>query len=141
MICDLFVLHTCMCYLLVQPVGEFPRHPSSDRFILSKVKITICVLFMYHMKGHAAPVLYAAWAEAGVIPMEELKNLRKIDSELEGHPTPVREHINTAVAIIICSAKVTLMLLLVLLVKVLVLPVVWHTVENILIKPATGFTV
>lgn len=34
-------------------------------------------------------MLYAAWAEAGTIPIEELKNLRKIDSELEGHPTPV----------------------------------------------------
>ena len=40
-------------------------------------------------QGHAAPVLYAAWAEAGVIPIDELKNLRKVDSELEGHPTPV----------------------------------------------------
>ena len=41
------------------------------------------------MQGHAAPVLYAAWAEAGTIPIEDLKNLRKIDSPLEGHPTPV----------------------------------------------------
>lgn len=53
---------------------ETPRDPSSDRFILSK--------------GHAAPILYAAWAEAGLFPVEELKNLRKIDSDLEGHPTP-----------------------------------------------------
>lgn len=51
-----------------------PRDPSSDRFILSK--------------GHAAPILYAAWAEAGLFPVSELKNLRKIDSDLEGHPTP-----------------------------------------------------
>ncbi|XP_045454661.1 transketolase-like protein 2 [Melitaea cinxia] len=51
-----------------------PRDPSSDRFILSK--------------GHAAPILYAAWAEAGLFPVEDLKNLRKIDSDLEGHPTP-----------------------------------------------------
>lgn len=51
-----------------------PRDPSSDRFILSK--------------GHAAPILYAAWAEAGLFPVEELQNLRKIDSDLEGHPTP-----------------------------------------------------
>ncbi|XP_046971982.1 transketolase [Vanessa cardui] len=51
-----------------------PRDPSSDRFILSK--------------GHAAPILYAAWAEAGLFPLEDLKNLRKIDSDLEGHPTP-----------------------------------------------------
>uniref|UniRef100_A0A182YB26 TOG domain-containing protein n=1 Tax=Anopheles stephensi TaxID=30069 RepID=A0A182YB26_ANOST len=51
-----------------------PRDASSDRFILSK--------------GHAAPILYAAWAEAGLFPVEDLMNLRKIDSDLEGHPTP-----------------------------------------------------
>jgi transketolase len=51
-----------------------PRDPSSDRFILSK--------------GHAAPILYAAWAEAGLFPIADLMNLRKIDSDLEGHPTP-----------------------------------------------------
>lgn len=51
-----------------------PRDASSDRFILSK--------------GHAAPILYAAWAEAGLFPTSELLNLRKIDSDLEGHPTP-----------------------------------------------------
>ncbi|XP_016960800.1 transketolase-like protein 2 [Drosophila biarmipes] len=53
---------------------KHPRDPSSDRFILSK--------------GHAAPILYAAWAEAGLFPVEDLNNLRKIDSDLEGHPTP-----------------------------------------------------
>lgn len=53
---------------------NFPRDPSSDRFILSK--------------GHAAPILYAAWSEAGLFPVEDLLNLRKIDSDLEGHPTP-----------------------------------------------------
>ncbi|XP_062975407.1 transketolase-like protein 1 [Elgaria multicarinata webbii] len=51
-----------------------PGHPSSDRFVLSK--------------GHAAPVLYAAWAEAGYIKESELLKLRRIDSDLEGHPTP-----------------------------------------------------
>jgi len=51
-----------------------PRDASSDRFILSK--------------GHACPILYAAWAEAGLFPVEDLRNLRKIDSDLEGHPTP-----------------------------------------------------
>lgn len=51
-----------------------PRDPSNDRFILSK--------------GHAAPILYAAWAEAGLFPASELMNLRKFDSDLEGHPTP-----------------------------------------------------
>lgn len=51
-----------------------PSNPYSDTFILSK--------------GHAAPVLYAAWAEAGAIPESDLLRLRKIDSDLEGHPTP-----------------------------------------------------
>ena len=39
-------------------------------------------------KGHAAPILWAAYAEAGVIPMDSLLDLRKITSNLEGHPTP-----------------------------------------------------
>ena len=49
-----------------------PANHANDVFVLSK--------------GHAAPILYAAWAEAGFIPKEELLNLRKIDSDLEGHP-------------------------------------------------------
>lgn len=55
-------------------VHKFQRDPENDRFILSK--------------GHAAPILYAAWAEAGLFPAGDLANLRKIDSDLEGHPTP-----------------------------------------------------
>jgi transketolase len=51
-----------------------PAHPCNDRFVLSK--------------GHAAPVLYAALAEAGALPVEQLMSLRKITSDLEGHPTP-----------------------------------------------------
>jgi transketolase len=51
-----------------------PDHEDNDRFILSK--------------GHAAPVLYAAWAEAGIIGRDELLKLRRLDSDLEGHPTP-----------------------------------------------------
>lgn len=50
------------------------QNPNNDRFILSK--------------GHAAPLLYAAYAEAGIIPTEDLLTLRQIDSILEGHPTP-----------------------------------------------------
>lgn len=53
---------------------DAPRDPSSDRLILSK--------------GHAAPILYAAWSEAGLFPETELLKLRKIDNDLEGHPTP-----------------------------------------------------
>jgi transketolase len=51
-----------------------PQNPDNDRFVLSK--------------GHAAPLLYAAWAEAGIIRREELLTLRRFDSDLEGHPTP-----------------------------------------------------
>src|SRR5437016_1048339 len=51
-----------------------PRYYNNDRFILSK--------------GHAAPLLYAAWAETGLFPREHLLTLRKFGSDLEGHPTP-----------------------------------------------------
>ena len=53
---------------------ENAQNPNNDRFVLSK--------------GHAAPLLYAAYAEAGIIPVDDLKTLREIDSILEGHPTP-----------------------------------------------------
>ncbi|HEY3187311.1 MAG TPA: transketolase, partial [Solirubrobacteraceae bacterium] len=53
---------------------DAPRDPASDRFVLSK--------------GHAAPVLYAAWAAVGVVDRKDLEMLRQIDSDLEGHPTP-----------------------------------------------------
>ena len=39
-------------------------------------------------KGHAAPILYAAWAAAGAFPRDEVLKLRKLTSDLEGHPTP-----------------------------------------------------
>ncbi len=51
-----------------------PQHDDNDRFVLSK--------------GHAAPLLYAAWAEAGFVAGDELLKLRQLDSDLEGHPTP-----------------------------------------------------
>ncbi len=51
-----------------------PKHPANDRFVLSK--------------GHAAPLLYAAWAEVGLFDKKELLRLRTLDSDLEGHPTP-----------------------------------------------------
>jgi transketolase len=51
-----------------------PHHPEADRFVLSK--------------GHAAPILYAAWAAAGAFPRDEVLKLRTLGSDLEGHPTP-----------------------------------------------------
>ncbi len=53
---------------------QHPQHAGADRLIMSK--------------GHAAPLLYAMWAEAGYIPRERLTDLRLLTSNLEGHPTP-----------------------------------------------------
>lgn len=49
-----------------------PKMQGRDKFILSK--------------GHAAPVQYAALAEKGYFPKEELLTLRKLGSRLQGHP-------------------------------------------------------
>lgn len=49
-------------------------------------------VFPLPLQGHAAPVLYAVWAEVGYLKENELLNLRKVDSILEGHPVPVRWH-------------------------------------------------
>ncbi|MEK6910124.1 MAG: transketolase [Candidatus Aenigmatarchaeota archaeon] len=39
-------------------------------------------------KGHAAPILYAALAEAGIIPLDKTLKLRSFSSPIEGHPVP-----------------------------------------------------
>jgi len=57
---------------IMQHDSKNPNWPDRDRFVLSK--------------GHAAPTLYAALAEAGYIPIEELENFRKLGSPLQGHP-------------------------------------------------------
>jgi transketolase len=49
-----------------------PRDPERDRFLLSK--------------GHAALVQYAALAELGYFPVEELKKVKTLGSMLQGHP-------------------------------------------------------
>ena len=70
-----------------------PGNEQNDRFVLSK--------------GHAAPVLYAAWAEAGVIDRDQLSSLRRIDSDLEGHPTPRLPFVDVATGSLgqgICAA-------------------------------------
>ncbi len=51
-----------------------PQNSANDRFVLSK--------------GHAAPLLYGAYAEAGIFKPEQIATLRRLDSDLEGHPTP-----------------------------------------------------
>ena len=57
-------------WLKVDP--ERPDWEDRDRFILSK--------------GHAAPVLYATYAESGYIDPALLPTLRKLGSPLQGHP-------------------------------------------------------
>ncbi|MFF3499407.1 transketolase [Streptomyces sp. NPDC003247] len=53
-----------------------PAHPGNDRFVLSK--------------GHASPLLYAAYKAAGALGDDELLTFRTLGSRLEGHPTPQR---------------------------------------------------
>jgi transketolase len=53
-----------------------PRWPERDRFVLSK--------------GHAAPIQYAALAEHGYFPSDDLMGLRQIGSHLQGHPDMTR---------------------------------------------------
>ncbi len=70
-----------------------PQHEDNDRFVLSK--------------GHAAPLLYAAWAEAGFVPPDDLLRLRQIDCDLEGHPTPRLPFVDVATGSLgqgICAA-------------------------------------
>jgi transketolase len=70
-----------------------PQNPDNDRFILSK--------------GHAAPILYAAWAEVGFLKRDELLKLRQLDSDLEGHPTPRLPFVDVATGSLgqgICAA-------------------------------------
>jgi transketolase len=60
--------------LLFKVMRHDPSRPDwedRDRFILSK--------------GHAAPLLYAALAESGYFPVEELSTLRRWGSRLQGH--------------------------------------------------------
>lgn len=62
-------------YLYFEEMNVDPKNPKAqdrDRFVLSK--------------GHTAPALYAALAERGFFPKEDLKTLRKTSSYLQGHP-------------------------------------------------------
>jgi len=61
---------------------DHPRHPNNDRLIFSK--------------GHASPLFYAVWAAAGKLTEEELLNMRKFGSPLEGHPTVAFPYVEAA---------------------------------------------
>ncbi|ESN98903.1 hypothetical protein HELRODRAFT_66984 [Helobdella robusta] len=75
------VVSTLFFYAMRYKSSE-PRSACNDRFVLSK--------------GHAAPVLYAAWAEVGLLDVKDLNKLRTLDSDLEGHPTPRLNFIDVA---------------------------------------------
>ena len=64
-----------LTYLYFEEMNIDPKDPkkeSRDRFVLSK--------------GHTAPALYSVLAHRGYFDVEHLKTLRKIDSNLQGHP-------------------------------------------------------
>lgn len=62
---------TALYFFVLRHSPTQPHWCDRDRFILSK--------------GHAAPALYAALAESGYFPAEELSTLRQLDSRLQGH--------------------------------------------------------
>ncbi len=62
---------TALFFKVMHHRPRYPQWAERDRFILSK--------------GHSAPLLYAALAESGYFPVEELSTLRKLDSRLQGH--------------------------------------------------------
>ncbi len=62
---------TALYFKVLRHDPSNPAWPERDRFILSK--------------GHAAPLLYAALAESGYFPKEELSTLRRLGSRLQGH--------------------------------------------------------
>jgi transketolase len=62
---------TALYFKVMRHDPKNPQWPDRDRFVLSK--------------GHAAPILYAALAECGYFPVEELSTLRKLGSRLQGH--------------------------------------------------------
>ncbi len=74
--------------------SENPDDPTNDRFILSK--------------GHAAPVLYAAWEQVGVLTIEQLLTLRQFGSELEGHPNTRFPYIDAATGSLGCGLSIGL---------------------------------
>lgn len=63
---------TALFFKVMRHRPSEPNWEDRDKFVLSK--------------GHAAPVYYAALAESGYFPVEDLLSLRKLGSHLQGHP-------------------------------------------------------
>ena len=65
-------LYTYLYFVELNVDPKDPKKADRDRFVLSK--------------GHTAPGYYAALAERGFFPVEDLKTLRHTGSYLQGHP-------------------------------------------------------
>ncbi len=63
---------SCLYFSVMRHNPKNPQWPQRDRFHLSK--------------GHCCPLWYAALAESGYFPEEELWTLRNLGSNLQGHP-------------------------------------------------------
>jgi transketolase len=70
--CSIADVVTALYFSKMRHDPENPAWPERDRFLLSK--------------GHAALVQYAALAEAGYFPKDELKNTKCLGAMLQGHP-------------------------------------------------------
>ena len=64
----------CLFFKVMRYDPQDVHNLNNDRFLLSK--------------GHAAPLLWGALAEAGAATVDDIMTLREIDSDYEGHPTP-----------------------------------------------------
>lgn len=69
---DMADIFAALYFNVMNVDGKNPKMPERDYLVLS------C--------GHICPVLYAALAEAGYFPKEELMTLRKLGTRLHGHP-------------------------------------------------------
>ncbi|HLC32691.1 MAG TPA: transketolase, partial [Candidatus Nanoarchaeia archaeon] len=67
-------LMACLFFSEMKYNVNNPQDLANDEFVLSK--------------GHAAPILWAAYTEAGIVPFQDLSKFRTFSSSLEGHPTP-----------------------------------------------------
>ncbi|NSW93305.1 MAG: transketolase [Bacteroidales bacterium] len=70
--CSLSEIVTVLYFYKMRHDPHNPHWEDRDRFILSK--------------GHAALIQYAALAELGYFPMQELENVKKLGAMLQGHP-------------------------------------------------------
>ncbi len=73
---------TVLYFKHLRAIPDQPDNPNNDRVIFSK--------------GHAAPLLYALYAVAGLVSVDEIHTLRKHGSPFQGHPTPALPFVEAA---------------------------------------------